>query len=352
MNSIPEKVELQQPGQPPCFVDGWVLPSAPSYGECLTTAGEHNRQKLSTSNNITIAVIAVITIIIIITSALVACFIPVYLKIYESNECIVGQCSQNPFSSCSSIPMESVSGYYWVKSSGGHAVQAFCDTSGPCGISGSWMRVAKLDMEDGNSNCPRSLCIESSIKRNCRLCRPNPTCSSDIYSTRNVSYSKVCGRVIAYQIGTPNAFYMGRNRTVQSIDEIYVDGVSLTYGKPRKHIWTFAADHTENATYIDGCHCNNYWRQLTNPPDFVENDYFCDTADRRGLRYNIFFNGNPLWDGAGCGPDNHCCSFNTPPWFYRQLPHSTAHDIEMRVCRGRTRDKEDIVLEIVEIYVQ
>ena len=64
----------------------------------------------------------------------------------------------------------------------------------------------------------------------------------------------------------------------------------------------------------------------------------------------VFYGDDPLWDGAGCGPLNTCCSFNRPPWFYKQLPHPTTSDIEMAVCRDFS--DEDIAIETVEIYVQ
>ena len=80
--------------------------------------------------------------------------------------------------------------------------------------------------------------------------------------------------------------------------------------------------------------------------------YFCDTAPLTISRYGTFYSDDPLWDGAGCGPKSTCCSFNSPPWFYRQLPQATTDDIEMRVCREHRREFEDIAIEVVEIYVQ
>ena len=82
------------------------------------------------------------------------------------------------------------------------------------------------------------------------------------------------------------------------------------------------------------------------------NDYFCDTAGATAPTTQTFYNSDPLWDGAGCGTQNSCCSFNSPPWFYKQLPQTTTDDIEMRVCRDEGRDNEDIAVEIVELYVQ
>ena len=76
------------------------------------------------------------------------------------------------------------------------------------------------------------------------------------------------------------------------------------------------------------CPCTNTITasQATPPPDFVNNDYFCDTGA------SGTFSADPLWDGAGCGPLNTSCSFNSLPWFYKQLSQPT---IEMRVRRKR-----------------
>ena len=73
-------------------------------------------------------------------------------------------------------------------------------------------------------------------------------------------YSKVCGRVIAYQFCSPGAFNIPHlNPQPHSIDENYVEGVSITHGQPRSHIWTLAAGVTEG-TYRSGpgpdCPCS------------------------------------------------------------------------------------------------
>ena len=82
-------------------------------------------------------------------------------------------------------------------------------------------------------------------------------------------------------------------------------------------------------------------------------DYFCDTGSPDdGSQFNTFYGDDPLWDGAGCESPNTCCSFNTPPWFYRQLPQTTTDNIEMRVCTNENRNDEDIAIEMVDIFVR
>ena len=124
-----------------------------------------------------------------------------------------------------------------------------------------------------------------------------------------------------------------------------MDGISLTHEDPKEHIWTFIAAYAENGAPFATCRCMNSSAPL--PPSFVSLDYFCDTATESwlipstGLAVN-----DPLWDGAGCGPTSTCCSFNTPPWFYKQLPQPTTDDIEMRVCRKQHVSDEDVAIEM------
>jgi hypothetical protein len=165
-----------------------------------------------------------------------------------------------------------------------------------------------------------------------------------------IAYSQVCGKIIGYQDETPDAFGQGQ---AQSIDGTYVDGISLTHSSnPRKHIWTFAAALDEfgsNPSLNCLCTNRNFASSATQPPSFVGNDYFCDTSSVDHFQH-IFYGDDPLWDGAGCGPNNDCCDFNNPPWFRKQLPSATTDNIEMRLCCNGC--DEDTPVEIIEIYVQ
>jgi hypothetical protein len=114
-------------------------------------------------------------------------------------------------------------------------------------------------------------------------------------------------------------------------------GISLME-TPRQHIWTLGAGTAEINSVME-------------PPAFAGKDYFCDTGSDEGYSQGTFYGDDPLWDGAGCGPQNGCCTFNNPPWFYRQLPQPTTDDIEMRACRDQEASNEDIAVESVETYI-
>ena len=260
---------------------------------------------------------------------------------------------QQPASSCAALLPTTPSGYYWVSASNGSAVHVYCEMTRSCGgVTGGWVRVGYLDMTNSSHQCPSGFTEHNDS--NIRTCRRTDTSNGCVSVMMDVpyQYSRVCGRVRAYQVGDTDAF---RN-TNENIDSKYVDGVSLTHGlPPRQHIWTFAAGRHENSSedITSLCPCTN--NNATRPPAFVETDYFCESGIRTRVAHfqagPTFFPADPLWDGQGCADTSTCCSFNTPPWFHKQLSQPATDDIEMRVCRNN-RIGEDVAIEIVEIYVQ
>ena len=154
-----------------------------------------------------------------------------------------------PATSCAAILQfnpSSYSGHYWIRSSNSSAVHVYCDMTRSCGnITGGWMRVAELDMRDNSSQCPSALKMGTACNpiRTCVINSDNADCSSISFTTHGFSYSRVCGMIRAYEVGTPDGFdNYSSIRGSPSLDSNYVDGISLTHGaSPRQHIWTFAA---------------------------------------------------------------------------------------------------------------
>ena len=268
-----------------------------------------------------------------------------------------GGTPSHPATSCREIKdlhPSSPSGHYWIRSLNGFSVQVYCDMTRSCGgITGGWMEVANIDMSKHTETCPTGLRMLTSPKRLCRITSDGPGCSSAVFNVQGIEYSRVCGKIIGYQQRTPDAFspYTANQRL--TIDDTYVDGVSLTHGRnPRKHIWTFVAALDEVSTFpYTVCPCTNiHDSNAARIPPYVGRDYFCDTASEHHYQFK-FYPDDPLWDGQGCGPLNTCCTFNTPPWFMKQLPSPTTDDIEMRLCSDQGRSDEDITVETIEFYV-
>ena len=156
-----------------------------------------------------------------------------------------------------------------------------------CGA-GEWIRIAYLNMKDPSQTCPSAW--RENTTNGVRVCGRPPSsddmCHGTFYSTGR-TYTKVCGRVIGYQIGHPDAFHSS-----DSINSAYVEGVSITHGSPRAHIWTYAADTSETSNV---CPCDS--GSSRNPPSFVGNNYYCESGNKNSSTINYFlYADDPLWD--------------------------------------------------------
>ena len=230
-----------------------------------------------------------------------------------------------------------------------------------CGGPG-WRRIAYLDMNNTDSQCPSEWRLHTDRVRGCGRNRAAQyTCDSVYFRNNGSSYSRVCGRITAYQKSCFYAFYsnliLGR-----SIDSAYASGVLLSHGPvgSRQHIWTFAGALFEQSSVYN----NSYYAQFICPctisanswpyqvPPFVGNNYFCDSGNP-GPSFSIgpLYPNDPLWDGAGCPSTSSCCEFNNPPWFNVSLPTPTTDDIEVRLCSGSDHSGEDVIVNLMEIYL-
>ena len=133
-----------------------------------------------------------------------------------------------------------------------------------------------------------------------------------------------------------------------------MDGLSVTHGSPRQHIWSFVGGIDE-VTPPFACPCVNGSTTRDRIPSFVGQNYFCEsglTLHSDGINGPLFSNGDPLWDGQGCGPTSSCCTFNSPPWFNVQLSSPTTDDIEVRICGDYGIGDEDTPIQLIELYVK
>ena len=261
--------------------------------------------------------------------------------------------------SCKSIytkfpETQNKSGYYRIKEKNDYR-WTFCDSgdfiSTCAGVGGGWRRIANIDISAGD-DCPGEW--KKASQSDVSFCRvvndyKEQVCSSANFSTNGMSYQRVCGRARGYQKGETYAFYGTQSGYTKTIDEDYVSGLSITYGRyPRKHIWTFAVGLAEKTTNPWNCPCavNGGY----SPSSFVGNDYYCESAPwYRGNHTAHFFN-DTLWDGAGC--IDNCCDNTTQPWFYRQLNQTTQDDIEARICHVYKFDSGSPLIDLLELYIQ
>ena len=223
-----------------------------------------------------------------------------------------------------------------------------------CGGTGGWRRVVYLDMTDPNTTCPSGWKLTGYSKRTCgRDTDGTNTCYSATFPVREGEYTRICGMIRAYQWGQPEAFALYHIGRVTTIDGVYAEGVNLTHGTPRNHIWTFAAGATENFEPTLSCPCDT--TTDIRIPSFVGEDYFCESGINGPWGGNSFFTlhcNDTLWDGKDCLPSSTCCSRRNPPYFVKQLSSSTTDDIEARICLTYYLRDKNIAIELMELYVQ
>lgn len=273
----------------------------------------------------------------------------------------IGSCEGNPGASCKQIVEErpdAPSGDYWISLCNGSAIRVFCDmNSRCCNSSSGWMRAAYLNMTDPTQNCPAgTYLLGSDTKRLCRR-KYGTGCKSIFFPVYFLPYSRVCGRVIAYQEGSSDAFWQYYRDNSITLDDDFVDGITISVGYPRTHVWSFAVAQSEGgegADSIFSCPCarTDIPTQAVVPP-FVGNEYFCESGTKTYWASNgVLYIDDPLWDGEGCPANSSCCQVNRPPWFCKDLGGVFRNDFEIRLCGDEDRGNEDVPLELIELYVQ
>ena len=239
--------------------------------------------------------------------------------------------------------------------------QIYCDMELECGgYKGGWTRIVSLNTSKGDS-CPKGWNTDNSYCTGGH----GAGCYSVTFPT-HIKYRRICGRLGAYQKASMNAFYptgyaLGTASGYQpekysaSINGPYVDGISITTGSPRKHLWTYAVGLSEDYRYnytIGGYNCPCAATPGPQPPSFVQNHYYCESGNVGRFTRGKYYTEDLLWDGLQCTEDNNCCAQVGQPYFFRQLPVPKSGDIEVRICRDQNTDDEGVLLEHMELFVQ
>ena len=206
-------------------------------------------------------------------------------------------------------------------------------------------KVYSLDMTNSRQRCPSGFKLNTyGSRRLCGRAFDRSGCVSIAVRVHGKKYNQVRGRVIAYQYASPDAFHSGST----SINGVYVDGISITYDSPRKHVWTLGASLFSYSKSSVTCPGTGYGRPQ---PAFVGNNYFCTSGNfGSGWQYKLY-DDVPLWSTVtgNCG---NCKDGYDVPYFCTQLTKSTNKDLEIRLCGNQGTRDEDIKIESIELYIK
>ena len=244
------------------------------------------------------------------------------------------------------------SGYYNITTPQGVERVSCVKNTANCGnITVGWMRVAYIDMTDMSNTCPQGLTY--TVKSSTRMCTRShtgyPSCSSVTFQTHGVPYTKVCGRAQGYQYYDVSAFYNYHYRSQTTLDSAYVSGLSVTYGSPQSHIWTFAAGRSKDYNYGYNCPCASPYPGHAAPP-FVGENIFCESGNTGPSEPLQWYFDDPLWDSQGCASGSTCCD-RGGPWFTTTLSQEVSDDIEVRMCSYNSLLYENLGVDELEIYI-
>ena len=266
----------------------------------------------------------------------------------------LGTDSSSPGKSCKDIynynmASRGQSGYYWIKTD--QVYRVYCDMELTCGgITGGWMRIANIDTTQ-EDDCPSGWRKITQPRPLCRGSGDAAGCYSANFSNNKTEYNSICGKLRGYQQGSHSGFF--GQRLGDSIDVPYLDGVSITVGNPRKHVWSYAVGESklvDTTPYKSNCPCAKY--PGANPPLFVKSYYYCESGSVGNPGLTTFHGSDPLWDGRGCPAGDDCCSTLGAPWFYRHFTEPEKGAVEVRICRDEAYSNEATLLDQVQLYIQ
>ena len=208
---------------------------------------------------------------------------------------------------------------------------------------GGWARIVNLDTSVSQS-CPGNWTYYGSPKV-CR--RPAANCHSATLDTFGIEWSEMRGQALAFQYNSMDAFHM---YNPYGLDGPYVDGISITRGSPRKHIWTYAVGISGDGNYPDyNCPCAK--TKGGGPPGFVGANYYCESGNT-GDWTGTWYSDDVLYDGEGCPAGNNCCADDSLPWFQRDIGETITGDAEVRLCSDQDPGNEDIGVKRLELFVR
>ena len=222
------------------------------------------------------------------------------------------------------------------------------------GVGGGWTKIAHINISAGD-DCPSGW--RKDTYSNVSFCHlvsdSGGGCSSAYFSANETSYQRVCGRARGYQKGATSGFNSYHNEFARqtTIDSYYADGLLISYGNPRQHIWTYVVGLCDDRTYTNSnCPCTIGGGPTA--PSFVGTNYYCESGCISTYSTLSYFFNDPLWDGSDCYRSTNCCTNPTLPWFYRELSESTTSDIEARICRQNGFSNGSPMIDQLELYIQ
>jgi len=222
-----------------------------------------------------------------------------------------------PAESCAEILAEdasAASATYWIDPDGdGSPTEVSCDMDQE---NGGWTVLADYDFS--TDTCPDEW-VQHSTEG---LCYGNQSSGggqlSASFDALGLTWDEVLVEVCMRQYRTDDAFH-----SVKTVEEKYLDGLSLTYGAAgsRQHIFSWAIGHQLTKSAYS---CPDLGG--TPPPSFVGSDWECDSASKTAPYGSVWLSAR-LFEGD---------------IQHLTLVSSTSEDLEGRIICNQSSSDEDV----------
>ncbi|XP_065180700.1 uncharacterized protein LOC135811395 [Sycon ciliatum] len=223
--------------------------------------------------------------------------------------------------------------------------EVYCDMDH---YGGGWALIAYINPTEMDK-CHGTMRFENlQVKLCTRRVSSDGGCDGVSFLSPIAEYSEVIGFVTGYRDKSLDAFYSAHNSHTQ-LNSWYMDGVSITHGSPRHHLWTYTGSFDDNDK---AAHCPCSPRAGPQPPSFVGSHYYC--ADHGpAWRPWTFTPANHAWSNTSqCTAGGTCCDNTDMPWFHRQLDTSTSDPVEIRICTSEGYSNENVGIYEAAIFVK
>lgn len=208
---------------------------------------------------------------------------------------------------------------------------------------GGWTRVGHYDVDEGGP-CPGEWLPPAGVP-GCGRTDATASMRSATFASP-IPYREVRAVIRAFGFGGPDAFNRLFVGAENSVDSFYVDGVSLTVGEPRRHVFTWAQGLVDNAIgSSDSCPCVDG----AAAPAIVGDRYLCEAGDTSCCHFwdftDVLWDGNQLGDTCRASPEGGSSVVLT-------LDGEETEPLEVRILHDEGADDEDLAVQKLDLFVR
>lgn len=220
----------------------------------------------------------------------------------------------------------------------GRTVECEMDRAG-----GGWALVALFDTREGGV-CPspwRTVDLGEAEPPVCARAESQSGSEDSVELIVPQRYREVMGLALGMQFETPDAFSRG---SPVGLDGLYVDGLSLTIGVVRRHVFTYAAGGSDHDEGESQCPCLGG----ASAPEVVGDQFACESGARDAAEGWLV--GDLLWDDD-LDPTS-CDAVAAPSYFVADLGEPVDDPLEARLMADQESTNEDVGLVRLELFVR